>query len=129
MKVKVQNLLINKFDECFPEKTRTIRDNDQPWISHKIKQLDRRRKRFYRKERKSFKWKAADKLFREECKSARQTFYKKSVDELKQTLIKHRTSKTNVNIILFLYKTELAFLNNNIELFKTTIQQADVANL
>ena len=78
-----QRMLVEKLDEVFPEKIRVLRENDQPWISHKLKQLDRKRKRIYNKERKSFKWKLVDKQFREECKSAKQSFYKKSVEELK----------------------------------------------
>ena len=78
-----QRMLVEKLDEVFPEKIRVMRDNDQPWISHKLKQLDRKRKRIYNKERKSFKWKLVDKQFREKYKSAKQSFYKKSVEELK----------------------------------------------
>ena len=78
-----QKILVDKLNDFFPEKTRTVRDNDQPWINHKLKQLDRRRKRIYNKEKKSIKWKSADKQFREECKSAKRMFYKKSVEDLK----------------------------------------------
>ena len=80
-----QNMLIEKLDEIFPEKVRTVKTNDQPWITHKLKQLDRKRKRIYNKEKKSIKWKLIDKQFKEECKNAKSQFYKKSLEELKST--------------------------------------------
>ena len=46
--------------------------------------MDRKKKRIYRSERKSQKWKIMDKLFRTELKSAKANFYKQSVAELKQ---------------------------------------------
>ena len=50
-----QNMLISKLDEIFPEKMRKINSDDQPWISFRLKQMDRRRKRVYHKERRSEK--------------------------------------------------------------------------
>ena len=79
-----QKMLMSIFDECFPEKVRTITSDDQPWICHKLKILDRKRKRIYRKERRSEKWKKMDKLFKNEVKNAKSQFYKKSVADLKQ---------------------------------------------
>ena len=78
-----QNILLEKLDEIFPEKTRKINSDDQPWVSFKLKQLDRRRKRLYRKERKSENWRRLEKMFRKEMKSAKADFYKKSVADLK----------------------------------------------
>ena len=66
---------MDKLDEIFPEKTRKINSDDQPWISFKLKKLDRQRKRVYHKERKSVKWKKLDKIFRKESKSAKSNFY------------------------------------------------------
>ena len=79
-----QTMLVGKIDEIFPEKSRKIQSDDQPWISQKLKKMDRRRKRIYRKERRSIKWKKFDKLFKKEVKSGKANFYKKSVEELKQ---------------------------------------------
>ena len=54
-KAKVlQTMLFQKFRESFPEKTHRISSDDQPWINHKLKTLDRKRKREYNKHRKSF---------------------------------------------------------------------------
>ena len=73
-----QTLLMSKLDEIFPEKVRKIQSDDQPWICHKLKQLDRKRKRLYRKERRSEGWSKLNKLFKKEVKSAKSNFYKKS---------------------------------------------------
>ena len=78
-----QNILLKKLDEFFPEKTRKISSDDQPWVTHKLKQLDRRRKRLFHRERRSENWKNLNKLFKKEVKSAKSEFYKKSVADLK----------------------------------------------
>ena len=78
-----QNILLQKLEEIFPEKILKINSDDQPWISFKLKRLDRRRKRVFRKERKSEKWKKLDKLFKQEMKSEKENFYKQSVADLK----------------------------------------------
>ena len=46
-----QNMLMNMFFSCFPEKIRKINSDDAPWMTQKLKKLDRQRKRVYRKER------------------------------------------------------------------------------
>ena len=78
-----QNILLQKLEEIFPEKILKINSDDQPWISFKLKRLDRRRKRVFRKERKSEKWKKLDKLFKQEMKSEKEKFYQQSVADLK----------------------------------------------
>ena len=84
-KAKVfQDILVKKLDEIFPEKIRKIQSDDQPWISQKLKKMDRKRKRIYRKERKSEKWSKMNKLFKKEVKSAKANFYKDQVADLKQ---------------------------------------------
>ena len=65
---KFQEMLITILDEILPEKIRKISSDDQPWITHRLKVLDRRRKRIFHKERRSEKWKNANKLFKEEVK-------------------------------------------------------------
>ena len=57
-------MLLEILDEFFPEKTRKIASDDQPWISHRLKVLDRQCKRVLHKERKSEKWKVMRKLFK-----------------------------------------------------------------
>ena len=38
-----QKLLIEQLDQVFPEKLRKISDDDAPWITFKLKKLDRQR--------------------------------------------------------------------------------------
>ena len=78
-----QNILLKVLDEIFPERTRKISNDDQPWITHRLKVLDRKRKRIYRKERRSEKWSEMNKLFKKEMKTAKSSFYKKTVADLK----------------------------------------------
>ena len=78
-----QKMLIAKLDEFFPEREMRIQSDDQPWISQKLKKLDRRRKRLYRKERRSVNWRKLDKLFKNGVKCAKADFYKQTVAELK----------------------------------------------
>ena len=79
-----QNMLIKVLEEIFPEKIRKISSDDQPWVTHRLKVLDRRRKRIYRKERRSEKWENMNKLFQKEMKSAKSNFYKNTVADLKK---------------------------------------------
>ena len=80
-----QKMLLDVLDEFFPEKLLKINNDDQPWISNKLKKMDRKRKRLYRKERRSENWKMLDKLFKAEIKNAKAQFYKKTISNLKQT--------------------------------------------
>ena len=79
-----QDLLTKKLDEIFPEKIRKLQSDDQPWISHKLKKMDRQRKRIYRKERRSEKWVKLNKAFKKEVNTAKANFYKNSVEDLKK---------------------------------------------
>ena len=79
-----QQMLLQILDEIFPEKLRKISSDDQPWISNRLKLLDRKRKRLYHKERRSENWKKLNKLFKKEVKSLKAQFYKKTVAELKE---------------------------------------------
>ena len=40
-----QKMLLEYLDNIFPEKTRKIRNDDQPWITHRLKIFVRKRKR------------------------------------------------------------------------------------
>jgi hypothetical protein len=84
-----QNILLKKLDEIFPEKVRKVNSDNQSWISFKLKQMDRKRKRIYHKERRSEKWKLLNKAFKKEMKSAKTQFYKNKVAELKLAKHKH----------------------------------------
>ena len=78
----LQEMLLQKFNEIFPEKTHRVSSDDQPWITHKLKSLDRQRKREYHKHRKSEKWHQLNKFFKINVKCAKTNFYKKVLGEL-----------------------------------------------
>ena len=80
---KLQEMLYSKVELFFPEKSYKLNSDDQPWITYQLKKLDRKRKRIYRKERRSKYWKKIDSEFREEVKSAKQKFYRDSIQDLK----------------------------------------------
>ena len=78
-----QNILLQKLDQFFPEKEVKFSSDDQPWITTKIKKLDRQRKRIYHKYRRSEKWFDLDKQYKKEIKAAKANFYAKTVESLK----------------------------------------------
>ena len=79
-----QDMLMTKFNMFFPEKIRKINSDDAPWITQKLKKMDRRRKRIFRKQRRSEKWKILDKNFKDEVKSAKENFYKNMIADLRR---------------------------------------------
>ena len=79
-----QRTLLDKFHLFFPEKTLKINSDDQPWMTSKLKKLDRRRKRVYQRERRSEKWQQCDKIFKKEKKQAKSSFYKNIIAYLRQ---------------------------------------------
>ena len=78
----LQNMLVRKFHELFPEKTHRISSDDQPWITHKLKLQDRRKKREFNKHRKSEKWQKLNTDFKKSVSLAKKDFYKRMVSEL-----------------------------------------------
>ena len=69
-----QETLIEALERIFPEKIRLISSDDQPWISHRLKVMDRRR---------SEKWRKVNKLFKKEIKLAK-AFYLNTIADLKK---------------------------------------------
>ena len=78
-----QAKLMEALNNIFPEKIMKVSSDDQPWVTHRLKVLDRRRKRIFHKERRSERWKILNKLFKKEIKRAKSEFYKKTVADLK----------------------------------------------
>ena len=78
-----QTLLMSALDEYLPEKITTFSSDDQAWMTPELKQLDRRRKREFRKHRKSPKWTHLDLKLEEKANLAKQSFYKNMIEDLK----------------------------------------------
>ena len=79
-----QKLLSREFKRCFLEKIVKVANDDQPWITQKLKTLDRQRKRCYHKSRRSNRWKNLNKQFKKELKVQKSNFYKKMASDLKE---------------------------------------------
>ena len=54
---KFKDILDCYTDHCFPVKTRTVKSCDPPWISVPVRQAIRRKKREYKRNRRSRRWK------------------------------------------------------------------------
>ena len=86
MKAEIfQNLLLNKYYECFPEKVMKICCEDKPWFTADLKSLDRKRKREFSKHYKSELWVKLNNQFIEKCSKAKEKYYKNMVSDLKES--------------------------------------------
>ena len=90
---KFQSTLFHNFVRCFPEKSFKCSDDDQPWVSKKIKRLDRLRKREFFKNRKSIKWHKLNEEFIELCRLEKEKYYSNIVADLKTSNVSQWFSK------------------------------------
>ena len=59
-----QSIIMEKINQCLPERTVSFSSDDQPWFTPELKQLDKARKLEYRKHRRSFRWKQLNNKFK-----------------------------------------------------------------
>ena len=85
----LQKLLVKKYHEYFPEKTRTIYSDDQPYFTGKLQTLKRKKSREFHKHRKSIKWKIMNIEYESELSKARKVFYNKKIKNLKKVKSKN----------------------------------------
>ena len=78
----LHNLVMNKLDECCPEKTRRISSDDRPWYTEQLKRLDRKRRREFSKNRRSKKYKRIKKLYDQKVAIAKRKFKSKMIDDV-----------------------------------------------
>ena len=78
-----QNILIQKIDQFLPEKILKISSDDKPWITEKIKKMDRKKKREYHKNRQSPKYKALEKSLKRMMNQEKKKFKKNMIDTIK----------------------------------------------
>ena len=82
---KAENLhkiVMDKLNEVCPEKDRKISSDDDPWFTDKLKKLQRKKKRIFRKDRNSDKYRRLKKLYEAEVTKAKKDFKKKSIDDV-----------------------------------------------
>ena len=80
----LQNTLFSKYVEYFPEKTRIISSDDQPFYTQKLFKLKRRKAREFNKRRKSNKWEKMNSEYEAELSNAKTNFYKTKIKDLKK---------------------------------------------
>ena len=88
-----QNMLKQQIDEIFPIKILKLTSEDKPWVTQEVKILDRKCKREFYKNQKSAKWQELRKKFKDKCQSAKESYYKNMVEDLKETNIGQWYSK------------------------------------
>ena len=67
----LQNILVSKVEEYFPERVRIISCNDQPFFNQKLSQLRRKKSREYNKHRKSIRYKKLEDIYQKEWSKAK----------------------------------------------------------
>ena len=77
----MQDTLMMKYDEYFPLKT--IKLCEDPWVTNRIKQLDRLRRREFYKNKKSVKWLRLNSIFLETCEKEKKKYAEKIVSDLR----------------------------------------------
>ena len=83
-KVKIlNNLVIEKVQELFPEKNTKMTSDDSPWVNDKVKKLKRLKTREYNKHRSSKKWSDLNMIYKLALIESKQKYYKRIVKDLK----------------------------------------------
>ena len=80
----LQKLLVEKYEEFFPEKDVTIFSDDQPFFSNKLRIMKRRKGRVYSKYRRSEKWKKMNEKYELELDKVKKEFYNKKIKNLRK---------------------------------------------
>ena len=75
-------MIMEKVNLFFPEKTLRLCEDDKPWMTCGLKNLDRQRKREYSKNKKSIKWRALEEKFKEKSAEAKPAYYTNMVEDL-----------------------------------------------
>ena len=79
----LQQTLLNKYYELFPLKTFKVSPDDKPWFTKSLKELDRKRKREFRKNQKSLKWRVLNENFLGELRREKERYRQRVVDDLR----------------------------------------------
>ena len=71
-------------DECFPMRTRKVKDTDPPWITHAIRRLVKKRNEIYNSERKSTRFQDIKRLVANKIKVSKQEYVERVLNEAKE---------------------------------------------
>ena len=80
-----QNMLLDKYHECFPAKVLKLAEDDKPWFTSELKALDRKRKREFYNHHRSEKWILLNTQFLKKCEKAKESYYQNIVADLKES--------------------------------------------
>ena len=69
----LQNIVLNKLHEVCPERNIKIASDDEPWFSEKLKKLQRKKARLFRKNRNSEQYKKMKKKYEIEIQKQKKT--------------------------------------------------------
>ena len=78
----LHNMVLNKLNEVCPVKDRKISSDDDPWYTDKLKKLQRKKSRLYRKNRNSEEFKRVKKHYNMEVGKAKKDFKKRAIDDV-----------------------------------------------
>ena len=95
----LQTILLGKYQEYFPEKSKTIRSDDQPFYTSKLENLKRRKSREFHKRRKSNKWIIMNKEYEVKLDKSKKDFYRKKIKKLRKV----KSKKYLKNDMLLMY--------------------------
>ena len=79
----LQGLLMTQLEKHLPQKTIRISCDDQPWFTNELKEMDRKRKREYFKNKKFQKWKKFDEAFKIKREYEKTNYSRNIVEDLK----------------------------------------------
>lgn len=80
-----QETLFDIFDKCFPRKSKTITNKDEPFYNENLKKLRKKKLREFNKHRKSEKYLALNKLYNTELEKAKHSYYRNKIQKLKSS--------------------------------------------
>ena len=78
-----QDNLFAIFSQCCPLKSRVISNNSEPYYTEKLRRLKRRKSREFTKHRKSHKYLSLLRLYKQELRRAKKSFYNLKIISLK----------------------------------------------
>ena len=81
----LRETVMSKFYEFFPVKTIKLSSDDDPWVSEKVKQLDRAQKREFQKNQESDKWKKLHAAYMKTCEKEKKRYAENIVSDLKSS--------------------------------------------
>ena len=80
-----QNFLFSLFEDCFKLKTKVITNESEPWYTESLAVLKRKKCREYNKHRKSEKYLALEKSYKDAIYKAKHKYAAKNLNNLKSS--------------------------------------------